>query len=73
MVGKRNHPKFVGADVVNDAEPKLPEREATSPVSPGCAKLRMIAEKGECPFELGDECKAQLGSAFTCVEGGLFR
>jgi len=57
MVRKRNHSKFAAAGVVDDAERKPLERKASSPASPGCTKRRMIAEKGECPFELSDQCK----------------
>jgi hypothetical protein len=73
MMRERNHSKLSAAGVVDDAERKLPERETTPSVPPGRAKLRMIAEKGEGALELSDECNAQFGSAFACIEDGLFR
>jgi len=46
MVGQRYYPKFVATDVVDEAEGKLPEREAASLVSPVCPKVGMRAKKG---------------------------
>src|SRR5882724_3434751 len=57
MVGQRYYPKFVATDVVDDAEGKLPAREAASLVSPVCPKVGMRAKKGDRPFELRDEAR----------------
>jgi hypothetical protein len=72
MVSKRNHPKFVATDVVDDAEGKLPERKAPSPASPGCAKLRMIAKDSKRAFDLGDKRATQLGPTFARIEDRFF-
>lgn len=72
MVSKCDYAKFIATDVVDYAEGKLPKREAPSPVSPGCAKLRMIAKEGKRAFELGDKCAAQFGATFARVEDGFF-
>jgi hypothetical protein len=73
MMRERNHSKLRAASVVDDAERELAKRETAPPVPPGRAKLRMIAEKGEGALELSDECNAQFGSAFACIEDGLSR
>ena len=71
MVSKCDHPKLVAADVVDDAEGKLPEKEAASPVSPRWAKLRMIAKEGKRPLELGDERATQINTTFARIEDGF--
>ena len=73
MMRERNHSKLIAASVVDDAERKLPKRETTPPVPPGRAKLRMIREKSKGALKLSDECNAQFGSAFACIEDGLSR
>jgi len=72
MMSKCNHPKFVATDVVDDAEGKLPQREAPSRASPGCAKLRMIAKDSKRAFDLGDKRAAEFCPTFARVEDRFF-
>lgn len=71
MVSQGNDSELVASDIVDDAVWE-PTQGHPASLPPLCAKLRVIDEESESPFELGDEGKTKLGAAFSRIEERSF-